>query len=275
MSAPTAAELREGLVEVPAALPTFASEGLEPAARAIAEIAAEAHDYLAGLLDRRPEAQVVVLDEADWATKGRVPLFGLPNASEGSLVVAGTEAPFWGSLAAMVAPEDRAELEAVYATPGGAGNSGAVHGGEIRFGPFFDLVAVHEVAHLFHQDGVTFPRLWLQELFANLALHTWVHERRPSALATLLTLPRLGAKAPDTNYEWRTLEDFERRYSEMGGPNYVWFQFRLELAAEDAYLSGGSAVLRRLFDAFRLDDSTLAGQLRSLDPALGDVLTRF
>jgi hypothetical protein len=244
-------ELREGLVEIAAAMPTFASEGLEHAAESIARIAADSYEYLAGLLDRRPEAQVLVLSEADWATKSEVALYGLPNAGDGTLTVAGTDAPFWADLAAMVTDADRPELDAVY-----AGSDG-----QLRFGPFFELVAVHEIAHLFHEGVVHFPRKWLQELFANQCLHAWVEQREPGSLATLLTLPRLGAKAPAESWEYRTGDDFERVYLTMPGPNYVWFQFRLQVQAAKLYERGGEASVRRLFDAFRLDEAALEGIL--------------
>ncbi len=254
-------ELRDGLVEVPGGLPTFASEGLEGAAAAIGRIASDSYEYLAELLDRRPEAQVLVLSEDDWAKKSEVSLYGLPNAGDGTLTVAGTEAPFWAGLAEMVAAEDRPELDAMYAQGDG----------ELRFGPFFDLVAVHEVGHLFSQGVVHFPRLWLSELFANLCLHAWVERRAPGSLPILLTLPRLAAGMAAEAWEYRTWDDFERAYSAMPGPNYVWFQFRLQLLAADLHDRGGEATVRRLFDAFRLDDDSLAAVLREqVDPALAD-----
>ena len=114
-----------------------------------------------------------------------------------------------------------------------------------------------------------FPRLWLQELFANLGLHAWVAERAPDQLTTLLTLPRLGAKASPETFDCRTRDDFERQYIGMGGPNYVWYQFRLQLEAAALYDRAGSAVVRRLFEAFRLDDVALAGRLDAeVDPGL-------
>jgi hypothetical protein len=144
------------------------------------------------------------------------------------------------------------------------------------FGPFFDLIAVHEVAHLFHIGAVHFPRLWLQELFANLCLHAWVERRAASSLATLLTLPRLGAKAPPEAFEYRTGDDFEREYLAMSGPNYAWFQFRLQVAAADVYEAGGERSLVKLFDAFRLDRAALAALLDdAVDPTLGSVARVF
>jgi len=249
--------LRDGLVEVPGGLPTFASVGLEARAALIGRISSDAYAYIATLLGFRPAAQVLVLSDADWPSRTDTPVYGLPNAWNGTLVVAGTEAPFWEQLTEMVAPADQAELARVY------GRDGA-----IRLGPFFDLVAVHEVAHIFHQGSQHFPRLWLQELFANLCLHSWVAERSPEALEILLTLPRLGATAPAEAFAYRTRDDFEQVYSGVGGANYVWFQFRLQLEAAALYDRAGPDALVRLFEAFRLDDAALAQRLEAVDPGL-------
>lgn len=267
---------RDGLVEVPgAAVSTFASAGLEDRAAAVASIAGSSLDYLAGLLGHRPEVQVLVLSEADWAEQGRTPLFGLPNAEDGVLVVAGTEAGWWSDLAPMAGEDGQAELAVVYGGPDG----------HLHFGDFFDLVAVHEVAHLFAAGKVVFPRMWLGELFANLALHAWVVLRAPDSTDTLTTLPRLAALGSGEEIEHRSRDEFERLYGSIGGPNYAWYQFRLEVAAAELFDSLGEAAVRRLFDAFRIDggtdrdsqgfdesidDETLAERLSAaVDPKLG------
>jgi hypothetical protein len=259
-------DLRAGLVEVAGGLPTFASAGVEERAAAIGKVAADSYEYLAVLLGRRPAAQVLVVNEADWPNATPVPLYGLPNASNGTLVVAGTEAPFWESFLEMVRPEDRPELDAVY-----RGSDGT-----LRLGPFMDLIAIHEVAHLFHQGTQHFPRLWLQELFANLCLHAWVADRSPALLPTLLTMPRLGSRAPAHAFAYRTREDFEVHYTDVGGANYVWYQFRLQVEAAALYDRAGTGVVRSLFDAFVLDDDALARRLReAVDPGLADFSLRF
>jgi hypothetical protein len=253
-------DLRNGLVEVPGALPTFASPGVEERAGSIGRIASDSYGYIGELLGFRPAAQVLVVTEADWPNVTQTPLYGLPNAWNGTLVVAGTEAPLWDTFAEMVQPEDRAEFEAAYATLDG----------KIRMGPFMDLIAVHEVAHLYHFGTQHFPRLWLQELFANLCLHAWVADRSPADLATLSTMPRLGSKAPAESWTHSSREDFELFYTDMGGPNYVWYQFRLQVEAQALYERAGTGVVRRLFDAFKLDDAALARRLSSdVDPDLG------
>ena len=255
-------DLREGLVEVPGGLPTFASAGVEERAASIGRIAADSHDYLAELLGFRPEAQVLVVTENDWPNVTQTPVYGLPNAWNGSLVVAGTEAPFWSEFADMVQPEDRAEFDAVYGLPDGS----------VQLGPFMDLIAVHEVAHVFHQGTQHFPRLWLQELFANLCLYAWVADRSPADLAVLTTLPRIGAKAPPEAWPHSTRADFERFYTDVGGANYVWYQFRLQVEAAALYERAGAGVVRRLFDAFSLDDAALA---RRLEADVDSGLARF
>ena len=61
--------LRAGLIETAGAVPTFASVGLERRAAAVASIAGSSWDYLAELLEHRPDVQVLVLSEADCAAK--------------------------------------------------------------------------------------------------------------------------------------------------------------------------------------------------------------
>jgi hypothetical protein len=73
-----------------------------------------------------------------------------------------------------------------------------------------------------------------------------------------MTLPRLGGKAATEAFSYRTRDDFERVYSGVGGPNYAWFQFRLQLEAAALYDRAGPTALIRLFEAFQLDDAALA-----------------
>ncbi len=203
--------LRAGLIETAGAVPTFASAGLERRAAAIARIAGSSWNYLAGLLEHRPDVQVLVLSETDWAEKCEVPLFGLPNADKGTLVVAGTEAGWWSDLAPMAGDDRQGELATVYGGPEG----------RLHLGDFFDLIAVHEVAHLFSEGQVVFPRMWLGEFFADLALHAWVAQWAPDSLDTLTTLPRMAALGSGEEFEHRSRDAFERLYSSVGGPNYV------------------------------------------------------
>ena len=181
----------------------------------------------------------------------------------------------------MAGGDRQAELATVYGGPDGT----------LHFDDFFDLIAVHEVAHLFCEGQVAFPRMWLGELFANLALHAWVAEEAPDSLDTLTTLPHLAALGSGEEFEHRSRDAFERLYSSVGGPNYVWYQFRLQVAAAELYDGVGEVAVRRLFDAFRVDggtdrdsqgfdesvdDAALAARLTAeVDPRLGDFSLAF
>ena len=59
--------------------------------------------------------------------------------------------------------------------------------GADRLVPFADMLAVHELAHVFY-DGVpfVFPRSWLMELFANMALYAFVVALSDEQLAGVL-----------------------------------------------------------------------------------------
>ena len=133
--------------------------------------------------------------------------------------------------------------------------------------------------------------MWLGEYFANLALHAWVAQRAPDSLETLTMLPRLATLGSGDEFEHRSRDDFERLYSSVGGPNYVWYQFRLQVAAAELYDGIGEVTVRRLFDAFRvaggtnrdsqafdesIDDATLAARLSAaVDPMLGTFSLAF
>ena len=263
----TDAAMRDGLVEVAGSEPpVFASEGVEDRAAAISSIVANSYSYLSDLLGLRPPLQALVLTEPDWRSRTTQEPYGLPHANNGTLFVAGIETPFWSQLAELIEPGDRPELVATY---------GEVEG-QVPLGSFFDLIAVHEVAHVFHLRRPHFPRLWLQELFANLCLHAWVAERAPASLPILLTLPRLGVRLPASRYAHTTRDDFERLYDGVGAANYVWYQFRLQLEAAALYERAGSEAAVRLFAAFDLDDTALARRLAELvDPGLAEFSLGF
>lgn len=259
---------RDGLVEVVGSdPPTFASAGVEERATAIATIVGDSYGYLSGLLGFRPPLQAMVLTELDWKSRAAVGPYGLPHEKYETLIVAGTEAPLWSQLTDVVDPADRVELAATY---------GELDG-RIPLGSFFDLVAVHEVAHAFHERRQHFfPRLWLQELFANVCLHAWVVERRSTALPILVTLPRLAARVPASRYAHTTRDDFERLYNDVGAANYIWYQFRLQLEAAALYERVGPSAIPRLFSAFDLDDAALARRLAdSVDPGLAEFSLTF
>ena len=163
--------LREGLTEVQdAPIPTWASAGLSQRAGPIAARSARALDFLKELLGVVPDVQLLVLAEGDWAGRSGHPVYGMPNSLRDTLVVAGESNRFWLAFVEMLDPEPQLELRAAY--------RGA--DGEVDLAPFFDLLAVHELAHTFEMaGGVRFPRSWLREFFCNVCLHAYVATVEP------------------------------------------------------------------------------------------------
>jgi hypothetical protein len=135
----------------------------------------------------------------------------------------------------------RAEMEAVY---------GMVDG-RPDMSPFADLLVVHELGHLFHEQvPFAFPRLWLRELFVNLCLHAYVAEVEPGRLPMLTVFPQRMAALPVKRVRHHSLDDFERLYAGVGPENYGWYQCRLQAAAKNIYDDAGIDALRSLYQTF-------------------------
>ena len=137
--------------------------------------------------------------------------------------------------------------------------------------PFADLLVVHELAHAFH-DGVpfVFPRSWLMELFADMALYAFVAAEEPGRSVHLETLPRIALEHGLLKPVARDLRYFEAFYPYIEPLTYVWYQFRFTMMAKELVDAAGPDVLRRLWDAFALSDERLAGVLGDrVHPAAG------
>jgi hypothetical protein len=106
------------------------------------------------------------------------------------------------------------------------------------------------------------------ELFCNLCLHVYVTEHGPEALPVLECLPAAVAAISPDRFPHRDLHAFEQLYNRMPPRNYGWYECRLHVAAKRVYEAGGPAVLRRLWDRFRLSDADLAVALEEVEAEL-------
>jgi hypothetical protein len=234
----------------------------------LADRCVRAYSYLGEMLAFRPRCALVVLNRADWSERASIPLYGMPYYSAGNLFLAGEPSDLVARLeeVASSAPPPAAQvLDRVYGTGTG------------RLAPFADLLVVHELAHAFH-DGVPFlfPRSWLMELFANMALYAFVAANEPDQTVHLETLPRVALESGLLQPVARDLRYFEACYPDIEPLTYVWYQFRLTMLAKGLIDAAGPDVLRRLWDAFALSDEQLAGLLASrVHPAAGQWLAAW
>ena len=237
-------------------------------AHGLAELCARAYAYLGELLSFRPKCALVVLDRSDWSERASNPLYGMPYYSAGNLFLAGEASDLVSSLeeVAMSAPAPAARIfDQVYGTEAN------------RLAPFGELLVVHELAHAFH-DGVPFlfPRSWLMELFANMALYAFVVDEEPTRISLFETLPQVTLDYGLLRPVAQDLRFFEAFYPDIEALTYVWYQFRFTMMAKGLVDAAGPSALRRLWNAFALLDEQLAEVLGDrVHPTAGQWLSSW
>ena len=237
-------------------------------AERLADRCGRAYSYLGEMLAFRPRCTLLVLDRADWAERASSPSYVMPYYNAGNLFLQGEHSDLTAGLeevAGAAPPRAAQELDRVYGT------------GADRLEPFADMLVVHELAHAFH-DGVpfVFPRSWLMELFADMALYAFVVAEEPDRRLQFETLPRVALEYGLLKPVARDLRYFEAFYPYIEPLTYVWYQFRFTMMAKDLVDAAGPNVLRRLWDAFALSDAQLAGVLGDrVDPAAGQWLASW
>jgi hypothetical protein len=236
------------LVPIPGfPFPVVASPGVEARAGHIATRCANAYQFLAGGFGFQPEVKLRVLAERDWPQGG--PPYGMPHYGQASLVVAGENASFWRGFIPLLRTA-RPELVA---------RARSVYGEQIDLGSFFDLLVVHELAHAFaSRRAERFPRRWLDELFANLCLHSFVASVEPQVLPLLVAFPAAYVTVDASHFRHTTLDDFERLYSGMEGVNYGWYQCRFHVAAGRLYDTEGAESTQRFWNGSFPPEPTVA-----------------
>ena len=255
----------------------LASPGLDAGTvRRLAARTAVASRYLSALFSYEPRFALLVLGPQDWDSRSPNPVYGMPGYEQAYPLVAGTSNRFWAESLELIEGRCASRL------PGLSAVYGTVEG-EIDLTPFFDLLPVHELAHVFVNDGpLRLPRRWLDEFACNLAMHGYVAAEEPGQLPALITFPAAIAAIEPPGTGYRNLADFDTYHhaGNMDPWNYGWYQCRLSLAAARVHDSTGPGAARRLSDTFLaraagtddedLSDEELARLLDQADPALGD-----
>lgn len=238
----------------------YYSKGQEQRAEKIAALMEDAGTYFQIEIGFRPNTILYVLAPKDWkdfAAKQYQDVYGFPHDIDSSrLVIAAEDNDFWRSFLPPVGklPKPLAEeVTKAYGTPDGS----------YSMMPFFDLLALHEMGHSYHsQAGLKMHRNWMRELFVNIMLHTYVAEKQPELLPALETFPNMVVGTGSAEYQYTSLEDFEKMYATMGmdPKNYGWYQSKLHSAAKDIYNAGGKEVLRALWKALEKHQEVLSDE---------------
>lgn len=232
-----------------------------------AKLCMRAKEKLDSIFRFSPSFTLYVLDKQDWASVATVPIYGIPHY-DGRCIVMGAEKSMIGQknvdLIRQHVPEGLKPLQAIYADDSG----------EIDLSSFFFTLVVHELGHSYHnQFPFHFPRLWLQELFANLCNHVYLADTESGLLDKLVTFPLWASRLPSSEFEYHTWDQFEEFYPPaMQDHNYGWYQSRLKVLAAQLYESHGESLLLRIWNMFAVSDADLC---HSIDDELSLGLSDF
>jgi hypothetical protein len=247
----------------------FYSDNTEDDAYFIGMITHEANLFFERTLDgSNVQANLLVLNPSDWgkyAVQGAI--YGMPHFKnkESTIIVAAEDNSFWNSLLPDLnkIPSPHKDLIPLSYT---------MQDGTISARNFFDLLTIHELAHIWsNKNQRTVQRLWLEEVFCNLALHTFIAEERSEWLGALTVLPTFHALNNELYMEYTTLASFEADYNKIAieyPHNYGWYQLRFHNASRLIYNEGGAEVVKNLWDFLgkykhKLSDEELNAKLSS------------
>ena len=245
----------------------YFSDGYQSRATEISELVDAAFSYYVQQLSFHPVVNLLVLAEEDWTTYSKFRLvYGMPHYDdEQTLIVAAHNNPFWKSFIPPlneVPVQWQSKLGKTYGLPDGSISAGA----------FFDILALHELAHAFHmQAGINMQRKWMSELFCNIMTHNFVAERKPALLPALTVFPEFVVAGGYQQYRFTGLEELETNYEKIGlefPQNYGWYQCNWHKAAANFYNQHGISIGQKSWKAFQnqastLSDAELAGFLKS------------
>lgn len=252
--------------------PVSASVGLEQQATLAAERCLRAYEFMSNLFSCKPSFHLQILTARDWASYTDEPTYGMPHyRSLGQrLILGGESSDFWRGFAEIIqnsSADNKLELSAVYEQDGG----------QVDLSLFFNLLAVHELAHGFHIQGqCDFPRYWLMEFFCNFCLHAYIASIEPEQLPFLETFPQLMTKVDSSRFKYHSLDDFELLYIQVGPENYGWYQTQLHVSAKHVFDTAGIDALKALWQSFLMPDSLLLDKLqKQVHPVLANIMTTW
>jgi hypothetical protein len=223
----------------------------------------------------------LVLSREDWGKFTNPQLiYGMPHYTPGTaiIIVAAEDNDFWW---ANIPPVDQlpAHLQQMFR------KVYTNELGEISVRPFFDLLVLHELGHGWTgYHNIKRQRFWLEEVFCNVFLHTYIAEKRSELLPALEVLPMLQAISGQNSFQYTTLTQFEEGYWIIGREaplNYGWYQFRFHYAAKQVYDLTGPKTLKNLWNFLAgeteiLDQESLVKSLHTrVHPAMADVYRKW
>ena len=244
---------------------TYYSEGAKERAETMAKRCDDVMSFYKSLINFEPTVTLLVLSPDDWTKYTNFPVYGMPHYNDAkTLIVASEDNDFWRSF---IPPLDQLPEELAQQIS----NTYSDKDNLLTMRSFFDLLAIHELGHAFHEQGkLTMQRKWMGELFANILLHTYIAEKEPELIPSLTVFPKMVvSSANKRDLKFTTLNELESNYELIGQKypnNYGWYQSRWHIAAGKIYDDGGTKTFKKLWQALKeqkepLDDVAFANLL--------------
>lgn len=243
-------------------LETYYSDGSNTQAEHMAALCDSVISFYSATINFKPSVTLLVLSPTDWKKYTHFPVYGMPHyPNEQTLVVASEDNDFWKS---MLPPLDKLPKDLAQQIS----NTYVDGNGNLSMRGFFDLLAIHELGHAYHEQGkLTMQRKWIGELFSNMFLHNYIAKKKPELLPALTLFPKMVVNSTNTaDLKYTTLSEFEEHYDLIASQfpqNYGWYQCRLHTAAGYIYDLTGVSAFQKLWNVLKtnnepLDDSALA-----------------
>ncbi|GAB3653721.1 hypothetical protein GCM10028791_23960 [Echinicola sediminis] len=201
----------------------------------------EAKRYFDNTFQMDLEFAVLLIENRKWQNHAYFPPPGLPQAGKGNVILGLEKSIISKEVEGMIRqlPEQYwASLKPVY-------------GENIDLDLFYrEVLSVHELAHLYHfVEGTKPQRKWLQELFANLCMYSFMKEEGEETYELMDTYPEFVLQSGDRMATFKTLTDFEEKYVQKLSPqNYEWFQMQFYQKAKSIVDAKNEALIIKLRD---------------------------
>lgn len=193
---------------------------------------------------KKMSIEVYLLDKLDWDSYSNLP-YGMPHTKgSNGLIMAFENNDFWRGTVPKegeVSPEIIENFKSIY----------GVDNGEINIKKFFDYLALHELGHLIAtENNSEMPTLWLNEFYANYFLQAYVATIEPENIKQLTYSPQINLELlKDSQY--KSLANFDLKYSEMTPLNYSWYQSNFHMIAQRVYEDMGNQGVVDLINSFK------------------------
>jgi hypothetical protein len=203
----------------------------------------------------------------------------MPHYTESkTLIVASEDNDFWRSFIPPVDQLPKELAQTIAKTYADKDNALTMRG-------FFDLLAVHELGHAYHEQGGLNMRQMDGGLFANILLHTYIAEKEPELLPTLSVFPEMVVSSTDKHLlKFTTLNELESNYNlivQEYPQNYGWYQCRWHKSAGEIYNAEGSKAIIKLWQVLKnqkepIDDTKFNNLLlKKVYPSVANIVLKW